>query len=119
MPADRKWRHPVHKTLNFETDRYKEFQDLCWSERKSVSEKIDEMITETLEKKVMGSQNPINVSYGEEQEKPLQLDLTQWIDHVEQVQEQKELSRLMGVTQALSKCINKRSKDLYLQGIKS
>jgi hypothetical protein len=69
-------------TVNAELDILKEIKELCEKERKSLSEKINELFIEELEKKVVGCKNPLNVSYNQQEEKPLQTDLTQWIDAV-------------------------------------
>lgn len=110
-------RQPV--TLSVEKDRWKDFEELCDKERKSVSLKIAEMLEEELEKKALGGQNPINISYGKQQEKPFQSDLTAWFGHVDTVNEHQELNKLKGQALALCKRVDKRSMELYRNGIKS
>lgn len=66
-------------TLSVEKDRWKDFEELCYKERKSVSLKIAEMLEEELEKKALGESNPIRISYGTEKEKPSQSDIRIWL----------------------------------------
>ena len=80
MAPPTKYRRGIHRVLfNMERDMHKEFQELCWSERKTVSEKLNELIMEVIEKKALGDQTPINISYGKEQDKPSQSDIRQWL----------------------------------------
>ena len=66
------YRDRIIKTLNFEQQIFKEFEQLCKEERVYPSQKLQELMIGELEKKVVGSQNPLNVSYGNQKEKPLQ-----------------------------------------------
>lgn len=109
-------RQPV--TISLEKDRYKDFTDLCDRERKSISLKFSEMLEEELQKNVIGECNPIRISYGEEQEKPFQTDLTPWLERVNTIESQKELLVLKGQGSTLMKRVDQRSKELYLQGIR-
>lgn len=52
-------------SLSFEKQMLNEFMELCWRERKTVSEKVTEMMQQELQKNVMGLTNPIKISYGE------------------------------------------------------
>lgn len=81
MPAPSKYRNIHRLNINIEKDMLNEFRDLCWEERKSLSDKINELIVETVEKKVVGSQNPLNISYGIQEEKPSvsQCDIRHWL----------------------------------------
>jgi hypothetical protein len=65
LGASKKYRHRLYVGFNFEQDRIKEFEDLCWRERKTMSDKLNEMISEQLEKNAVGLNNPIKISYGE------------------------------------------------------
>jgi hypothetical protein len=65
MPAAKKFRNRLYVGFNFEADRIREFEEICWRERKSMSEKLNEMVEEQLEKNVAGLNNPIKISYGE------------------------------------------------------
>jgi hypothetical protein len=49
--------------ISTERDRFKEFQQLCDKESKSVSLKLKEMIEQELEKNVMGLHNPIAINF--------------------------------------------------------
>ena len=51
--------------ISAEKDILKEFQELCDKERKSVSLKLNEMMTEELQKNPLGplAGNPINIMY--------------------------------------------------------
>jgi hypothetical protein len=106
-------------TVNAELDILKEIKELCEKERKSLSEKINELFIEELEKKVVGCKNPLNVSYNQQEEKPFQSDLIAWFDHVDTVNEHQELNKLKGQALALCKRVDKRSMELYRNGIKS
>lgn len=67
-------------TVNAELDILKDIKELCEKERKSLSEKINELMIGELEKKALGDYTPINVSYNKAEEKPLQSDIRQWLD---------------------------------------
>lgn len=71
-------------TINAELDILKEIKDLCEKERKSLSEKINELFIGELEKKVVG-QNPLNISYDIQREKPSLGTLDAWISRTEAI----------------------------------
>lgn len=66
-------------TVNAEVDILKEIKELCEKERKSLSEKVNELFIGELEKKVKGSLNPLNVHYGIQEEKLSFGTLDQWL----------------------------------------
>jgi hypothetical protein len=75
------YRDRIIKTLNFEQQIYKEFEQLCQEENVYPSQKLQELMLETLQKKVVG-QNPLNVLYGIEAKKPSsveQSDIRLWL----------------------------------------
>jgi hypothetical protein len=74
---------------------------------------------QVIQKKVVGQNNPLNISYGKLEEKPFQSDLTAWFDHVDSVNKHQELNKLKGQALALCKRVDKRSMELYRSGIKS
>lgn len=82
-------RQPV--TLSVEKDRWKDFEDLCDKERKSISLKVAEMLEEELQKNALGvarEPNPLNIhTYVHPQEKPLQTGLDRWIKRTDAIQE--------------------------------
>jgi hypothetical protein len=57
-------------TLNAELDILREIKELCEKERKSLSEKVNELFIGELEKKAVGEANPIKIPYGLDREKP-------------------------------------------------
>ena len=101
MVATTKYRNIHRFNVNIEKDRFNDFKDLCWEERKSISDKINELIIETVEKKALGDQTPINVSYGKEQEKPLQqqpqqLTLNDWVVKISEMDNLQEIGAIHG-----------------------
>lgn len=82
MPAPSKYRNIHRLNINIERDMFNDFKDLCWDERKSISDKINELILETVEKKAFGDQTPIKISYNRPQQKasPMsQSDIRLWL----------------------------------------
>jgi hypothetical protein len=108
----------VTKTLNFESRVYSDFEKLCTEERTYPSHRLQELMVGELEKKGVGAMDPLNIRYHKQEEKPLQTDLTQWLDIVAQVQGQKELSKLKSQAMSICSRVDKRSMELYWQGIK-
>jgi hypothetical protein len=74
------YRTRVAKTLNFEEHIFSEFEELCKEENVYPSHKLQQLMIGELEKKVVGHQNPLNVSYRQEKEKLSQSeDIRQWL----------------------------------------
>lgn len=102
-----------------EIDIVEEAEKLAKTDGKSLSQLILRLLKEEIsQKKVKGSPNPLNISYGIAEEKPLQLNLEHWIDHVAQVQEHRELNRMKGIAQEIVRRTDKRSIELRKMGIK-
>jgi len=73
---------------------------------------------EVRQKNVIGGCNPINIGYGNEPKKYFQSDLTIWFKHIDEVESQQELQLLKGQVSALGKKVDKRSMELYKNGIR-
>lgn len=94
MARDKEYRARVPKTLNFEMHLYEEFQDFCKKEDMSVSKKLQELMTEAIQKNALGSENPIGVSYityMNQKQKPFQMSLDAWNTRQRAIQSIKEL----------------------------
>jgi len=102
----------VAKTLNFEEHIFSEFEELCKEENIYPSHKLQKLMIGELEKKVVGNPNPLNVSYGKAEEKPLQTDLTQWIDQVHQA---KDDSDMLNVFEGMGRNIMVTAKHYLAQ----
>jgi hypothetical protein len=76
----REYRRRISKYLNFEEQIFSEFEELCKDRNVYVSHYLQQLMIGELEKKVVG-QNPLNVPYRIQKEKPLsqQHDLTEWL----------------------------------------
>lgn len=64
MPAPKKYRNTTPFLFNPELDRFNEFKDLCHRERKSVAEKLNELIVHAVERDGIGENNPLGITYG-------------------------------------------------------
>src|ERR671910_913128 len=64
MPAPKKYRNTTPFLFNPELDRFNEFKDLCHRERKSVAQKLNELIVQAIESDGIGKDNPLGISYG-------------------------------------------------------
>lgn len=73
-------------TSNAELDVLNEIKELCRKERKTLSEKINELFIEELEKKAVGETNPLGISYGRQEEKPSLGTLDAWIRRTDAIQ---------------------------------
>lgn len=51
-------------TFNAELDIVKEFEEICHNERKSITEKLNELIVHTVERAGIGENNPLGITYG-------------------------------------------------------
>lgn len=104
------YRDRIIKTLNFEQQIYKEFEQLCQEEHIYPSQKLQELMIETLQKKVVG-QNPLNVSYGTPKEKSLDSKrfliptLDEWIIKLKEMDNIGEIGSIQGYhTRVAEKC---------------
>lgn len=71
-----------------------------------------------LEKKALGEHTPIKVAYGKGENKPIQMDLGFWLEHVSNLENQKELTEIVTFTHVINRRASKRSMELYWKGIK-
>jgi hypothetical protein len=130
MPAANKYRNGRRVNLYVENDMLNDFKDICWSERKTLTDKINELIIETVEKKAKGDHTPIKVSYARKENKSstaattatttttIHLNLGFWLEHVKNVDNQKELDEIVAFTNVINRRASKRSMELYWKGIK-
>lgn len=84
-------RWPV--TLSVEKDRWRDFEDLCDKERKSLSLKISEMLEKELQKNAFGEETPIKIRYGKGKNNPFpfQMRLDAWTTRVAAVENIKDM----------------------------
>lgn len=102
-----------------EIDIVEEAEKLAKEDGKSLSQLILRLLKEEItQKKVRGSPNPLNISYNMQEEKPLQLELDRWMQHVSELDNHQQLSTLKGRMLAITKQIDRRSMELYRSGIK-
>ncbi|HYZ60228.1 MAG TPA: hypothetical protein VE544_11280, partial [Nitrososphaeraceae archaeon] len=64
MPAPKKYRNTTPFLFNPELDRFNEFKEICHRERKSVAQKLNELIIQTIETDGIGESNPLGITYG-------------------------------------------------------
>jgi hypothetical protein len=64
LPAPKKYRNTTPFLFNAELDRFNEFKELCHKEKKSVQEKLNELIIQTIETDGIGKDNPLGITYG-------------------------------------------------------
>jgi hypothetical protein len=113
------YRSRVSKNLNFEEDILSEFEELCKEENIYPSHKLQKLMIGELEKKVSGEQTPIKIAYRKgEKNKSVQMDLGFWLEHVSNVENQKELTEIVTFTHVINRRASKRSMELYWKGIK-
>ena len=74
MPAAKKYRNTTPFLFHPELDRFNEFKDICHRERKSVAQKLNELIIQTVERDGIGENNPLGITYGP----PVQQRLTNY-----------------------------------------
>lgn len=102
MPAPRRYRSIRRLALNVESDMLKEFEDLCWNERKSVTDKINELIEQTVRGNgkdalafALGNGN--GNGHTTKHQQPSQYDIRLWIPYknaLEMVRDQVRKQRL-------------------------
>lgn len=102
--------------VSFERDRLLEFEEYCIENKISVSQGLRELLEEFLEKNAERPTNPLNLQYSKEQ--PIQTDLLSFMEQIPRIQEQKTLNKMLGQCQAIKAIINKRSMELYKQGVR-
>jgi hypothetical protein len=64
LPAPKKYRNTTPFLFNPELDRFNEFKELCHREKKSISEKLNELIVQAIETDGIGEDNPLGIMYG-------------------------------------------------------
>lgn len=64
MPAPKKYRNTTPFLFNAELDRLNEFKAVCHKEKKSVQEKLNELIIQAVERAGIGENNPLGITYG-------------------------------------------------------
>ncbi|HSX48667.1 MAG TPA: hypothetical protein VLE44_00215 [Candidatus Saccharimonadales bacterium] len=118
MVRPRTYHDRTSTSLSFEKQMLNEFLELCRTERKSISEKVTEMIQQELEKNVIGLNNPINVGYQDSSLSKGNNTLDSYIDkgfvtvnHFQQDFKQKENERLERYA-ALGKTIAKAAEQI-------
>jgi hypothetical protein len=99
--------------ISFERDRYKEFEQQCIEGKISVSEGVRRLLEQELEKKAEGEVNPLNIIYHKQAEKPLQTDLTQWI---QMVHENKDNTQMLIKIENISKACANTARSYIKQG---
>lgn len=106
--------------LSVEKDRWNDFVDLCDKERKSTSLKIDEMLTEELQKNEEGVRlepDPIHIKrYSSRTNKSSQkpeINLDQWLPIINEVEDETTLAVLKGNLFMMMKTVDSRSMILY------
>jgi hypothetical protein len=113
------YRNRVIKTLNFEKDIFSEFEELCKEENVYPSHKLQKLMIGELEKRALGERTPIKIAYRKgEKNKSVQMDLGFWLEHVSNVDNQKELTEIVTFTHVINRRASKRSMELYWKGIK-
>jgi hypothetical protein len=88
----------------------------------SFSEFLISLVEEEVRKKAVGLENPIGFLYNiynNHKQKPLQTDLTQWLEHVDTVNNHQELNIILGQASAILNKVNKRSMELRKLGIRT
>lgn len=117
MPAPNKYRNIHRLNVNIEKDMLNEFRDLCWSEKKTLSDKINELIVETVEKKALGERNPIDVQYGIPEKKHLQVEeqltIEQFIEKVRQIESSQVIGKLQGVLKQKQQHLRLKNRTSY------
>ena|SRR5690242_5931090 len=63
MVRERRYKRSTSFLMNTDYDVLEDFRKLCSNERKDVSEKLNELIREELQKNVVGVGTPINIPY--------------------------------------------------------
>jgi hypothetical protein len=119
MPAPKKYHSRTYVGFNFEADRIKDFEHLCWTEHKTMSEKINEMVNGELEKNAIRAPNPINVSFDPEHNKDTvshndcwkQLTMYDAVEHQEMLDRTKRLDKsqfqkVLAFSRTLSTVVN-------------